>query len=53
MAPKAIFDQIYIHQSDFWSFGVLLYEIFTLEASHILECLWRWFFKLLKESFGG
>nr|XP_032638827.1 fibroblast growth factor receptor 3-like [Chelonoidis abingdonii] len=50
MALEALFDGVYTHQSDVWSFGVLLWEIFTWGESPYPGIPSEKIFNFLKEG---
>ncbi|KAM5171932.1 macrophage colony-stimulating factor 1 receptor [Mantella aurantiaca] len=52
MAPESIFDCIYTVQSDVWSYGILLWEVFSLGRSPYPGIIVnKKFYKMIKEGY--
>lgn len=51
MAPETLGESVYTSKSDFWSYGILLWELVTLGSTPYPGATGREIFSLLKEGY--
>lgn len=49
MSPESIFDCVYTFESDVWSYGILLWEIFSLGNCSLRAVLFHLFHRFLSD----